>query len=435
MVMRDERGRFISERALERELPRDRPPNDNPAGVSTAGPESPIGVGGTNVMYPEGMGIVPEAWTGWPVNWGTAWTNTVGGKAWLSRLDIIFACLDKNSGALASMPLVIHKEGRDLGESFRSWQTNPEPLAYASWPEFFKSLVWIFQSCGEVFLVTTSRYADGYPQRFVLLEPWLVDIDRVNGRVTYSINQNQMDPADVLHIKYLGFPSDLRGHGPLEAAGARLLAAEALTKYATDLASSGGAPWAVLKAAKTLTAQQAQRLQTQWINSRLRAGGAPAVLDNETDIEVLSGSPRDMMLAELAQFSEARLAVLLGVPPSLIGLPSGGDSLTYSTTAQFYDAHWRGTLRVLSRIIMAALDTWLLPAGTHVEVNEDAYIQPGWLERAQTYQLLVQMGVVTPGQVAQRERWLLPLGELPPVPETVHMGGGNLPNPVPEEIS
>jgi len=150
---------------------------------------------------------------------------------------------------------------------------------------------------------------------------------------------------------------------------------------------------------------------------------------------VLSGSPKDMMLSELAQFSEARLAVLLGVPPHLVGLPSGGDSLTYSTVSMMYDAHWRGTLRVMSATIMGALDGWLLPTGTHVELNEDQYIQPGWEERARTYEILVRIGVVTPGQVAQRERWLLPFGELPPVPEPVPMGGGNVPNPVPEEVS
>lgn len=423
-------GQFISKRALERDLPRNHPANDNVQGTSTVGPNAVEGVGDTNVLYDPSFGPPPpESWSGWPVNWGTGWNNTTTGKAWLNRLDVVFTCLDKNSGPLSVMPPLIQKSGRDLGENYRSWLQNPEPLAYASWPEFMKSLVWTYQSCGEVFIVATSRYADGYPQRFVMVEPWLVDVDRVGGRITYQINQQQIDPADVLHIKYLSFPSDLRGHGPLEAAGARLLAAEALSRYAADLASNGGAPWAVLKATRTLTAAQAQKLQQQWINSRLRAGGAPAVLDNETDIEVLSGSPKDMMLSELAAFSEARLAVLLGVPPHLAGLPSGGDSLTYSTVAAQYDAHWRGTLRVMASTITSAMDNWLLPAGTHLEINADDYIQPDWLARAQTYQILVNIGVVTPGQVAQRERWLLPVGELPPVPETATVPTPTVPVP------
>ena len=39
-------------------------------------------------------------------------------------------------------------------------------------------------------------------------------------------------------------------------------------------------------------------------------------------------SPRDMAMLEIAQFTEARIAVLLGVPPSLVALPTG-DSMTY----------------------------------------------------------------------------------------------------------
>ena len=418
MVMRDSvTGRFMSsDRTLPREFPRDHPANENEP-LPSVGPNVPEGFGDTHVMYPEGA-IVPEPWQGWPVTWATQWSNgpLVGGnaKSWLTRLDIVFSCLDRNAGPLSTMPLVVQKDGRSLGENYRSWQTNPEPLAYASWPEFMKQLTWLFQAAGEVFLVCTARYADGYPQRFVVVEPWLVDVDRVGGRISYSINQQMVPSEDVLHLKYLSFPSDLRGHGPREAAGARMLVAESLAQYAADLASNGGAPWAVLKATRSLTAEQAQRLQAQWISSRMRAGGAPAVLDAETDIEVLSGNPRDMMLDELARFSEARIAVLLGVPPHLVGLPSGGDSLTYNTVAGMYDSHWRGTLRVMSETIMTALDGWLLPSGTHVEVNANEYIQPGWLERAQTYEILVRIGAVTPGQVAQRERWLLPFGD-PPV--------------------
>ena len=37
---------------------------------------------------------------------------------------------------------------------------------------------------------------------------------------------------------------------------------------------------------------------------------------------------------------------------------------------------------------MAALSGWLLPRGTRVEVNRDAYVQPEPLMRAQTAQIL-----------------------------------------------
>ena len=71
-----------------------------------------------------------------------------------------------------------------------------------------------------------------------------------------------------------------------------------------------------------------------------------------------------MALLELAQFTDARIAVLLGVPPFLVGLPTGGDSLTYSTTVQLLDYHWRAGLRPKATAVMAGLS----PSGCSPEV-------------------------------------------------------------------
>jgi len=80
--------------------------------------------------------------------------------------------------------------------------------------------------------------------------------------------------------------------------------------------------------------------------------------------------------------------VLLGVPPTLVGLPSGGDPMTYKNITALFDYHWRGGLRPKAQAVMGALSGWLLPRGTAVEVNRDAYVQPEPLERAQTAQIL-----------------------------------------------
>ena len=94
-----------------------------------------------------------------------------------------------------------------------------------------------------------------------------------------------------------------------------------------------------------------------------------------------------MALVELIQFNEARIAVLLGVPPFLVGLPSGGDSMTYSNVTSLFDYHWRSGLRPKATAVMAGLSEWLLPRGTTVEVNKDAYVQPDPYTRAQTAQI------------------------------------------------
>ena len=83
-----------------------------------------------------------------------------------------------------------------------------------------------------------------------------------------------------------------------------------------------------------------------------------------------------MALVDLAQLTGSRIAVLLGVPPFLVGLRRGGDCMTYANVSSIFDYHWRAGLRPKAQAVMAGLSQWLLPRGTAVEVNRDAYVQP-----------------------------------------------------------
>jgi phage portal protein BeeE len=112
-----------------------------------------------------------------------------------------------------------------------------------------------------------------------------------------------------------------------------------------------------------------------------------------------------MALVELSQWTESRIAVLLGVPPFLMGLPSGGDSMTYSNVTSLFDYHWRAGLRPKAQTVMAALSQWLLPRGTAVELNRDAYVAPDPLARAQIAQIYLAAGVVTVDEVRAVERF------------------------------
>ena len=96
-----------------------------------------------------------------------------------------------------------------------------------------------------------------------------------------------------------------------------------------------------------------------------------------------------MALLELAQFNESRIAVLLGVPPFLVGLPSGGDSMTYSNVDVAVRLPLAGRAAAEGRPGDGGpVGLARCRAGTTVEVNRDEYVQPGPLERAQTWQIL-----------------------------------------------
>jgi HK97 family phage portal protein len=348
------------------------------------------------VVWPRAT-LTPSRWAGWPDEWPVpGWTSG------LQRLtDTAWGCVDLNASILSTMPPYLVGASPGLP---RDWLTNPDPAKYTSWDEFAKQLFWDYQ-LGEAFVVATARYANGWPARFHVVEPWLVDVRGTPGNWSYYIGEQPVARDDILHVRYQSRVSDAHGHGPLEAGRNRVIAASLLCQYATNLATGGGIPNSVLTHPDELTAKQSTALQTQWIEARMSTMGLPAVLSGGVEFHTLQFSPSDMALLDLSQHNESRIAVLLGVPPFLMGLPSGGDSMTYSNVNSLFDYHWRAGLRPKAQSVMNALSGWLVPRGTTVEVNRDAYVQPDPYTRAQTWAILAGLGVVDAKQIQAIERF------------------------------
>lgn len=382
LVIRDFRNRAV---------PRDSIPNTNPA-MGTVGDNVPPGFGDTHAMYPAGTleqsGYMPEvqAWAGWPVGWETPLWN---GATYQGRLvSTLWTCIDLNTRQLASFPIYGMKGVRIV--PLPEWQNNPEPELYSDWTEFAKQLFNTFQSCGEAIIWATARYSEtsgGFPARFCVLNPQLVNVEWVDGNIEYSLAGTRLDRRDVCHIKYESMPTNLRGIGPLEWASRSILSAAAMEKMASDMASKGGIPWAVLKSPRKLNGTEARDLQNSWVQGATSRNGAPAVLSGTLELETVTTSPREMALLDLRVFDETRIAAALGVPPYLVGLPMP-DGLTYANANQLLDFHWRTTLRTQASAVAGALSNWLLPRGTRVEFNRDEYVKDEPEARARTYQIL-----------------------------------------------
>ena len=211
-------------------------------------------------------------------------------------------------------------------------------------------------------MLVTARYSTGWPARFHVVPPWDVEADLAAGFRSYGIGGADVT-ADMIHIRYQSRVGDAHGHGPLKVAGPRLVAASALARYAQQYAASGGIPNAVLIHPDDLTAAQAYDLQSQWVNAPhgvARVAGGAVGRHQFQDVAVQPGRHGDGRAFSLDE--EARIAVLLGMPPFLVGLPSGGDSMTYSNTTALFDYHWRAGLRPMAAHLMSDLSGRLLPA-------------------------------------------------------------------------
>lgn len=410
-------------------------PNANEPPVGSVGPQAVAGP----VAYQAGAEpLMMMPWDGWPTDWNTP-IGAAGSWRGRGMTGVVFACIDLNARVTADMPITAWTGGVPT-QPQPSWIPNPQPEIYASWQDFWQQLWWSFQGAGEAIIFCTSRFADGFPRTFTVLSPWLVliDLDDRTGMRRYYAPSGEEITDDVLHIRYLTDQLEPRGIGPLEAAGEHILAARTLTRYASDLARNGGIPWAVLTHKFKLTSDQVKDLRTQWIEGARNRMGAPAILDQDLQIEQLQVTPKDMALRELQEHAESKTAVLLGVPPFLVGLPAGGDSLTYASTVSLFDYHWRSLLRPKGREIAAALAGWATPRGTELRINPSSYTQESLAVVGQFLEAMQRMGAMTIPEI--REFVGLPaqpvVGVLPapttnpgtqlPVPDPAEGGNGQL---------
>jgi len=343
-------------------------------------------------------GILPSPWNGWPAEWGTGWDSPLG----LNRLiDVAWAAIDMNSNVLSAMPVYRLQSGRIVEPL--SWMQNPDPGIYTSWAEFIKQVFWDYHCAGEAFILPMAHGANGFPLRFRVVPPWLITVELRGGMREYKLGYQDVT-NEILHIRYQSNTADAHGHGPLEVGGARMTATGLLQRYGQQLAETGGTPHYWIGVDRTLTKPEADDLLNQWVDSRARHAGHPALLSGGATLNTAqSMSAKDMALIELSEFNESRISVLLGVPPYLMGLPGPG-GLTYANVSQLTDGHDRSSLRPKANMVMSALSGWALPRGQSVELNRDEYTRPSFKERAEGYKLAIEAGWMSPEQAAEMER-------------------------------
>jgi hypothetical protein len=343
-----------------------------------------------------GLSVTPSRWSGWPTDWLDA--SWEGASRFNQLVDTAWACLDLNASVIGSMPPYLTKGGEVIPG--RPWMGNPDPDKYVSWNDFAKEAFWEYQA-GELFILCMARDFSGYPARFRVIPSVFVNVEPEG----FRIGSYRVPPGDMLHVKYARQPGSNRGVGPLEAAGARIVAAATIARHTSGLVESGTVPNYYLKSEKPLTKDQAEAVLDGWVESRAARPGQPALLSGGADLNApWRPSAKELALVEIAQFTESRIAILLGVPPFLVGLPSGGDSMTYSNVSQLFDFHERASLGPKVAPVAAAISRWALPRGTGFDLNRDAYTRPQATDRATYYKTLFDMKAITTDEIRTMER-------------------------------
>jgi HK97 family phage portal protein len=206
---------------------------------------------------------------------------------------------------------------------------------------------------------------DGWPEAFEY---------SASGRSVHFAAEPVAGVRPILHVRLFHPVNDHYGMSPIEAAAKAIdihNAAGSWNKALLDNAARPSGALVYAAASGNLTGEQFARLRRELEEGfqGARNAGRPLLLEGGLDWKPLSLSPKDMDFVEAKHASAREIALALGVPPMLLGIP--GDN-TYSNYQEAQRAFWRATVLPLVNRMTKAFSGWLAPAwGGRVALRPD----------------------------------------------------------------
>ena len=213
----------------------------------------------------------------------------------------------------------------------------------------------------ELHLLRPDRVAvvegpDGWPAAF--------DYTAGGGRRRIPAEPGPGRGPGLLHMALFHPLDDHLGFAPLEAALMALDLANTAASWNKALLDNSARPSGALvyqpREGGNLTEAQYARLKEELEEgySGARRAGRPMLLEGGLDWKTMGLSPREMDFAEAKNGAARDIALALGVPPMLLGIP--GDN-TYANYTEANRAFYRLTVLPLLARTAAALGNWLTP--------------------------------------------------------------------------
>ncbi|MBI1650835.1 phage portal protein [Hyphomicrobium sulfonivorans] len=178
----------------------------------------------------------------------------------------------------------------------------------------------------------------------------------------------------ILHTRLFHPDNDHYGMSPIEAAASAIDIHNQASAWNKALLDNSARPSGALVYAANggnLTEAQFGRLRRELEEAfqGARNAGRPMLLEGGLDWKPLSLSPKEMDFIATKHAAAREIALALGVPPMLLGIP--GDN-TYANYQEAQRAFWRGTVLPLVQRLARGLSAWLAPAyGGGLELRPD----------------------------------------------------------------
>lgn len=254
---------------------------------------------------------------------------------------------------------------------------------------------------GRAYWQVIDQYVeDGRPRQFQWVDPTRVGFrwNREGTRIIDYDIEGQLVPRTGIGRLVVFTGTD---EGLLARSARTIRTAVELERAALNYAETP-APSMVLKnTGVDLPKDQVESLLTRWREARTNR--ATAYLNASLEAQTIGFSPKDMALVEAREYIVQDLARATGIPAWYLGADTGS-SMTYSNL----NSSRRDLIDFSLQPYVHAIEQRLsmddvLPRGQHVAFSFTDFLRSSPIERAQLYNSLIPLGVLTPEEARELE--------------------------------
>jgi HK97 family phage portal protein len=317
---------------------------------------------------------------------GAQWSGRSFGAlahAGYMRNPIGHRCVRLIAEAGASVPLIAYEGEREL-DGHPVLELMAAPNGGQAGVEFREALIGQLVLSGNAYVEAVGigeRLRELHLLRPDLVTPvedrsgWLTGYDYSCRGHKRRIGLGHAGEGGLMHLRLFNPLDAHAGFPPLAAAAMALDLNNQAAVWNKALLDNSARPSGALvyqpKEGGNLTEEQYERLKEELEEgySGARRAGRPLLLEGGLDWKAMALTPREMDFVEAKNGAARDIALALGVPPMLLGIP--GDN-TYANYQEANRAFYRLTILPLMTRICARLTHWLCPAfGTDIRIDFD----------------------------------------------------------------
>jgi len=291
----------------------------------------------------------------------------------LMQNPVVYRCVRMIAEAAASVPLRTRSADVMTSDDHPLAELLAAPMPGATRNDFFEAAIGYLLVAGNLYIEAAGF--DNTIKELHILRPDRVRVipgaDGWPAGHEYRIGANRITIAGevipgvprLLHIKMFHPLSDHYGLSPIEAAATAIDIHNAAGRWNKALLDNAARPSGALvySSGGQLSGEQFGRLKTELEENfqGARNAGRPLLLEGGLDWKAMSLSPKDMDFIDAKHAAAREIALAMGVPPMLLGIP--GDN-TYANMQEANRTFWRQTVIPLLHRLSSSLAGWLAPA-------------------------------------------------------------------------